>query len=576
MDTESKAFRLLDLPTELVNDILGHVPLHHDLLNFALASRFCSSLAIPQHTEYRVIYFHDDHIDEIWTHLAQRPNLAFNIREIHVMNEEAEDEDDLCLGPSWHWPRTFFQSTHDVFPKSTEELHEDMFTALTCMRRLERVHWNWASKESEHLIPKVLEILKGITTLKHLSFNQLKEFTTDLPLEKHPLWAMSAFESLSLDGSAWYSLPRADIGKRSLVTWFHSLSSLQSLRMDVDPFLRCSQKLSLPNLRYLGLHGDTVLGIQMMDFLERHPGIEGLAMSLRRLYTCIVLKDFLPNLKQLACLPAFLLDLQALSTTWDITGSPSWHLEYLNIESGWWNRDEYEEQDFIKNLCDFTYLDRTSLRILSLDVSGSVESLRKLAETFPRIEELQLSTALYHRGRQTTRRCKFSDMILIFPHFHNLRVIHGHSIWMDLSTRVWTDFSHLSPEEHHNKYNVLPIDPVTNFALNACTNPRRILIGKLYTQTDEWTYNTEVNHRVLALARRCRKLERVDSNMTDDDIIWIRRKKLDWGKIKVMADWLGVGKNKADTEWEEVDYTVRERCSKNPFETMPKRYADGI
>ncbi|TFK66453.1 hypothetical protein BDN72DRAFT_147169 [Pluteus cervinus] len=70
MDLE--VFRLLDLPAEVIDDTLGHVPLHRDLLNFALASRFCSSLAIPQHTEYRVVHFKNGDTDSTWIHLAQR------------------------------------------------------------------------------------------------------------------------------------------------------------------------------------------------------------------------------------------------------------------------------------------------------------------------------------------------------------------------------------------------------------------------------------------------------------------------------------------------------------------------
>ncbi|TFK61265.1 hypothetical protein BDN72DRAFT_849866 [Pluteus cervinus] len=68
-----------DLPAEVIEHILSEIGLHRDLVNFACASRLCSQLAIPRHTQYRTLRIGTNTSAHIWAHLACRPDLACNI-----------------------------------------------------------------------------------------------------------------------------------------------------------------------------------------------------------------------------------------------------------------------------------------------------------------------------------------------------------------------------------------------------------------------------------------------------------------------------------------------------------------
>lgn len=73
--------RLLDLASELVEEILFHVDLHVDLINFACTCRLAASFVIPRHSEYRVLVLGDLRL-ALWTHLASRPDFTRNYRKI--------------------------------------------------------------------------------------------------------------------------------------------------------------------------------------------------------------------------------------------------------------------------------------------------------------------------------------------------------------------------------------------------------------------------------------------------------------------------------------------------------------
>ncbi|TFK60390.1 hypothetical protein BDN72DRAFT_727487, partial [Pluteus cervinus] len=70
------------LPAEVIQQILPEIELHRDLVNFACASRLCSQLVIPRHSEYRVLRLEETTSSHVWTHLVRRPDSACNIREI--------------------------------------------------------------------------------------------------------------------------------------------------------------------------------------------------------------------------------------------------------------------------------------------------------------------------------------------------------------------------------------------------------------------------------------------------------------------------------------------------------------
>ncbi|TFK66438.1 hypothetical protein BDN72DRAFT_800006, partial [Pluteus cervinus] len=421
MDNSSEIFRLFDLPVEIIDDILGHLPLHRDLLNFALASRSSCSVVVPRHTEYRVVHFDEGDTDFTWTHLAQRTDLASNIREIHVIYEEAPEE--LDMGP-WHRPEGLVGSNHNIAHKSKQQIREDMFRALWSMTRLEKLHWNWVPGRSAQIIPRMLHILRTIPTLKHLAFHHGNDFHMDSSIDKYPLWAIRGLESLSLQGSAWNTISQMKEGKRSMLGWLQGLSSLQFLKMDTRTFLRYSKDLSFPQLQRLNLEGDTSHYLHVVPFLRRHPAIEELSllllMKLGQLPT-----NFLPKLKRLCCEPSVLLQLEMAYSRY-LPPLPPRRLEYLHL-SGIPPRSD--ERSFFREFCDLKFLDRTTLRALSLGVSGSVSDFIDLAKTFPVIEELYIVCELYRGKGRGMELSTFADLLQIVPHFHNLKVIHGFSPW---------------------------------------------------------------------------------------------------------------------------------------------------
>jgi hypothetical protein len=79
---DNLAFPLTRTPLEVTELILGRVESRRDLVSFAAASTACKELVIPRHTEYRTLRI--GHAPEIWAHLAQRPDLARNIRHITI------------------------------------------------------------------------------------------------------------------------------------------------------------------------------------------------------------------------------------------------------------------------------------------------------------------------------------------------------------------------------------------------------------------------------------------------------------------------------------------------------------
>ncbi|TFK66454.1 hypothetical protein BDN72DRAFT_899850 [Pluteus cervinus] len=573
LEVKDEVFCLLGLPAEVIDDILGHVPLHRDLLNFALASRSCSSLAIPRHTEYRVVHFPYGDMDPTWTHLSRRTDLAIGIREIHILFEAAPIPDEYHSRPAFHFPNRFFDPDLDLKDKDLR-LQEEIFKALSSMAKLKKVHWNWVPQRSIHLIPKVLEVLKTIPTFQHFSFNYSKEFGTDdddiamtsriihgyvlfrwrSPCSKisrcEQLWEIPNLESLSLEGSTWTSLSRITKGRSLMLKWLQSLWSLQFLRMDVKPFLTYCDDLTFPCLRGLDVRNEAVFDDQVINFLQRHPGIEELVIPLRTIPK--IQRDFLPNLRRLSCQPDALYSLEANSNRWDSTGNPNWRLEYLHLPHSWYGNSIYGDKNLVNALCGLTFFDHTTLRVLSIHPPGSASAFIQLAKSFPMIEEIRLSS------RAST--CTFPDMLQVFSHFSNLRIIHGDSIWIDFSFDGFLDMV-IEDSKCPEKNPPSPNDPKTDFALNACTDPENMLFGKLYDEEGRWTINTEVNHRILALARRCKKLERLDSYL-EKEVVYIRRKKVNWEKVKPMADWLRVENEQVRSEWEEIEYSMEARCSR--------------
>ena len=127
---------VFSLPDEILEEIVAELDQHKDLISFALASRLCSTLVIPHHTEYRILRVRHP-LPDMWAHLARRADLARNVRQVHIC------ERSNYLSPDHH-PTTLIDKRFDNALTSAEESVRirNICQALTHMHRLQVFTWS--------------------------------------------------------------------------------------------------------------------------------------------------------------------------------------------------------------------------------------------------------------------------------------------------------------------------------------------------------------------------------------------------------------------------------------------------
>lgn len=174
MPTSSRTFTgvtFLHLPDEVREEIIADLDQHMDLISLALASRTCSGMVIPYHTEYRTIRIRHP-MPHMWAHLARRSDLARNIREVH-----------LCARRDYTAPDRFPTSLIDKSIDENEEnldeavIFRNLCEALGHMRRLTTITWEyiwnagWELRPNPRLENLVLRAISGIASLTHLALH---------------------------------------------------------------------------------------------------------------------------------------------------------------------------------------------------------------------------------------------------------------------------------------------------------------------------------------------------------------------------------------------------------------------
>ena len=124
------------LPDEILEEIVAELDQHKDLISFALASRLCSTLVIPHHTEYRILRVRLP-LPDMWAHLARRADLARNIRQVHICERHNR------LSPD-HYPNTLIDKYIDNSLNNAEESIRirNICQALSHMHRLQVFSWS--------------------------------------------------------------------------------------------------------------------------------------------------------------------------------------------------------------------------------------------------------------------------------------------------------------------------------------------------------------------------------------------------------------------------------------------------
>ncbi|PFH53240.1 hypothetical protein AMATHDRAFT_187814, partial [Amanita thiersii Skay4041] len=263
---------LLTLPPEIIHHILSYIPLQHDLLSFALASRTCARHSIPTHTQYRFIRASITH-HHIWLHLAQRTDLARNIRELHICH------------PTLHTPPSSLSLSLPPIPLDDKALNLEStlmsvaISALVSMPLLTTFIW---SSIDMYVNPTdyfqwEVSLLNALISRCH-SLHRIRllgNFARNAHLHSsYPVWRLRNLTTLCLQGKLWFSPANSPY----LVHLLAANPNLEHLEVPME-FSRLSV-CNLPHLKRLRL--DLVSGAPLhidqvhLEFFSNHSTIEDL------------------------------------------------------------------------------------------------------------------------------------------------------------------------------------------------------------------------------------------------------------------------------------------------------------
>lgn len=160
---------LLRLPQEILDEILSEIDLHRDLVSFACVSKACSALAIPRHSEYRILRIRHK-LPAVWAHLSRRADLARNIREVHMCERHNHTSSD-------RYPNSLVKIS-ETAPATTEDEEGRVKTMCKALRHMDRLRvFTWSSDMIPFPEPtmsplhenEILGTLVGKPDLKHVA-----------------------------------------------------------------------------------------------------------------------------------------------------------------------------------------------------------------------------------------------------------------------------------------------------------------------------------------------------------------------------------------------------------------------
>ncbi|TFK36142.1 hypothetical protein BDQ12DRAFT_687343 [Crucibulum laeve] len=397
--------------------ILSLIPTREELLPLAFASRSWYSLIVPRHTEYRKLHLSFAH-PEVWAHLAERADLASNIREVRLgkWNPQAEKE---------------------IYSKTvvSVDCYEDgdVSQALRNMTNLLEFVWisPWLPFQATGKDPyaPIFQALQESRTLKKLSIHHEREPEDDeVPLSgqtiqplylklasrasRFPLWSVANLTSLTLFGN--WATPHSD-AITSMLFLSLCLEELSIFVNEVDcpGFTSCH----FPHLRKLytvRIRKESIANIStanldapMLAFLAAHPTIEDL-----RWYPLLhdhygLSSGMLPKLRRIESHHGFILALLSVATSGTRT------LESLS--KIFLRADTFE---YLENV------DPTSLRELEVSFCGDNRLLPRVAAMFPNITRLTVQGVHYSPIPDT-----FEEFIPFLASFTSLETLWDASMW---------------------------------------------------------------------------------------------------------------------------------------------------
>ncbi|KAJ7837082.1 hypothetical protein B0H14DRAFT_2792829 [Mycena olivaceomarginata] len=404
---DNLAFPLTRTPLEVTELILGRVESRRDLVSFAAASTACKELVIPRHTEYRTLRV--GHAPEIWAHLAQRPDLARNIRHVTIRGAPS-----LKI---YSKPERYPVTLVDAAASAADEpdtVIGNICEALRSMKFLRSFTWiaAWSPMgpylDFPHYYSDIFQVLKESKSLVQFKMvDKMVPGTLARPAEEeeYPLWHIANLESLSVRQLGWW--PR---GLNLLLCSSPNLQTLD-IRLPKDGshvFTSCL----FPQLHRLNLNSTGRSSEQeIVEFLQKHPSIEDLRWyphndTLRLGY------GSLPNLKCLITSPGIACAVLADPTV------PSRAIECVSQLS----LDD-------STLAILDAIDTSQLRDIRVWRYAGLESIDHLAELFPNLTHLEIPNFGIPTRQDENNNYVIDDYILTLAKFRHLEYLIDSAIW---------------------------------------------------------------------------------------------------------------------------------------------------
>ncbi|KAJ7684595.1 hypothetical protein DFH06DRAFT_1073348 [Mycena polygramma] len=400
---DSLVFPFTKLPFDICEQILGRVDSRRDLVSFAAASTACKVLVIPTHTEYRTLCVGNR--PEVWAHLAQRPDLAGNIRAVTIRN-----------APAWNFafekperhPVTLLDQS--IAP---ETVGANICLALRSMDSLCSFTWvaAWSPADTSTVThdsdyhSAVFQTLKDSKSLVRLTMVDMGTIDSGpAEAEEYPLWHIANLQALCLRQINWWPKGLNSLLLRS--------SNLQDLDIDLTLTAPVLASCCFPQLRTLNLNTTSGTGEQtIVEFLQRHPTIERL-----RWY---------PSNDTLRFSPGSLPNLRCLVTSTGIAPCilsdrtvPERALECISQIS-------LNEQTWV--ILDA--IDTSRLRDLRVWRYAGLETINHLAARFPRLTHLEIPKFGLPTRDDAENAYTIDDYIHTLSKFTSLECLIDSSIW---------------------------------------------------------------------------------------------------------------------------------------------------
>nr|GAT60058.1 predicted protein [Mycena chlorophos] len=407
---------LSTLPFDLSEHVLSCIDARRDLISLALTCKYWAERIIPLHSQYRVIrLFNNASAARVWTHLAQRRDLAKNVRELVLREPDYPARRRARVKP-------------ERYPGGLEPAQEtadkvaivaDLCQALRNMSEgLLSFTWvdPWSSMCAYTDVPgyqeRILQAIRECHSLISLEIldARVQAVPGDLLDPAHsleyPLWNIRNLRKLSLRQTSWY-----EDGVLQLLAKSPGLERLQ-LHAPTAPAI--FESASLPRLRCLKINSLGTFGpageMAAANFIERHPAIEELSWypvdsNLRLQF------GSLPRLKKLITGRAF-----ASSLLSDSGSSRAFEcLSQLTMDKA--------------TLDLLSTLDTSQLRDMRIWKFAGIESLHRLAEIAPHITLLEMPTLGMQTVEDTNDGLTLDDYIAVLSKFPMLEYITQSSIW---------------------------------------------------------------------------------------------------------------------------------------------------